>query len=814
MKNIIRTWCVLPRSINFNLAMKLTVILLLVSVFSINANTYSQNTKVTCNLENVKITSVFEKIEKDTDFKFLYNHDEIDVDRIVSLKATNEPLKNILKDLFSTGNISFLVKNKQIILKKKEIKLTTSIKKALLRENEIEKIQKVQIAGKVIGDDGIPLIGVNVLVKGTSIGLKNVPADAETLMFSYIGFKSKEVAINGQSTINITLESDADALDEVVLIGYGSTTKRKLVGAVSTLNTEALEQTPFANVSQALQGQVSGLVVQSSGGGLNKTPDISIRGAGKPLFVIDGVVIDPEDDFSFSSLNMADIESMSFLKDASSTAVYGSRAGNGIVLVKTKRGKEGKLKVNYSYNYQLSQPTVLPKRNNSYQYALIQNDAAAMDGIAPFFTQDDLEQIRLGTNPDLFPNTDWQELSLKDFAEESRHNISASGGSETTNYFVSLGYFEQDGLLKSDAIDLNRFNVRSNITTKFDEIGLEIGFNINASLQNYRAPALNEFVIWNNIARIDPLFAAFNQDGTFAAGVNHPLAQNSKEAGYQRERNKFLNGQFTVNWKIPGIEGLTVGSMINYRDSDFYNKTWELLAPQFNLDGSVFPVSKPRLDIESGFSIKTDIEANINYVKNFGDHGIDATLAYSRIEAEGESVIASRREFASSAIDQIFAGPTLGQGTDGTAWSSANEGYVGRFKYDYLSKYILEFSFRYDGTDNFARDQRWGLFPATSAAWIASDEGFMASLKDKDIINYLKIRASYGETGLFDNAIRLGYIPSYSLTDNRGNPFTYNIGNVLVNGFAEGPLVNASALSWFTRTSSNIGFDFNSLGNK
>ncbi|NMH86876.1 TonB-dependent receptor [Flavivirga algicola] len=799
--------------------MKLTVFLFLVSIFSINANTYSQNTKITCNLENVKITRVFEIIEKDTKFKFLYNHDEIDVNRVVSVKAEKIALKDVLNNLFANTNISFKVRKKQIILKKSEAKPLNILDKALNIQDEIEKIQNIKITGVVTGDDGLPLIGANVIVKGTSIGavtdfdgnyqLNDVPPTAETLVFSYLGFKTKEVAINGQTVINTILESDASALDEVVVIGYGTTTKRKMVGAISSLDTEALEETPFANVSQALQGQVSGLMVQNSGGGLDKAPNISIRGAGKPLFIIDGVIIDPEDDFSFTSLNADDIESMSFLKDASATAVYGSRAGNGIVLVKTKRGKEGKLKVNYSYNYQLSQPTVLPERNSTYEYALIQNAAAAMDGIAPFFTDSEIEGMRLGTNRDLFPDSDWVALSLKDFASESRHNISASGGSKSTNYFVSMGYFDQGGILKSDAIGLDRLNIRSNLTTRFDEIGLEIGFNVNSSLQNYRAPALGEYTIWNNMFRKDPLLAAFNEDGTFGEGVNHPLAQNSKDAGYLKQREKFVNTQLILNWKVPGIEGLSAGAMVNYRDGDSYEKKWEVLAPQFNSDGSVYPVSKPRLDIESGFTKKTDIEANINYAKTFGVHGLDVTFAYNRIEAEGEGVSASRREFPSRAIDQIFAGPSDGQLTDGYAWQSANEGYVGRFKYDYASKYILEFSFRYDGNDNFAKDQRWGLFPATSFAWIASDEGFMKPLKDKGIINYLKLRASYGETGLSDGAIRLGYIPSYNL-----NPNAYNIGNVLVNGFSEGPLVNPNALTWFTRTSLNLGFDFNALKNK
>lgn len=790
--------------------MRIFVFLFCATLFALTPdNIIAQNSKLKIESDEIlTVDEVFDLIMEQTKYKFFYEEGIFDNFPKVKVKKGIIKTKNLLDQSLANGNLNITVTDNNSILIEERI-INTAAKEAS---------QKYTISGKITDESGLSLPGANILVKGSSIGaisdfdgkytLRDVPTNAQTLVFSYVGYGTIEIAINGQTSINAVMVESTDSLDEVVVIGYGTTTKRKMVGAISSLDTDDLEETPFANINQALQGRVSGLVVQSSGGGLNKAPNISIRGAGKPLFIIDGVIIDPDDDFSFTSLNMDDIESMSFLKDASSTAVYGSRAGNGIVLVKTKRGKEGKLSVNYSYNFQLSEPSVLPKRNSTYQYALIQNDAALMDGVAPFFTDSEIEGMRLGTNTDLYPNTDWQELSLKSYAPETKHNISASGGSKTTNYFVSLGYFDQGGLLESDAISLNRLNVRSNLTTRFEEIGLEIGFNINSSLQNYKAPALGESV-WNFINTIDPIYKAFNDDGTYAAGVNHPLAQNSKEAGYLKQREKFINTQFSVNWKIPGIEGLSTGAMVNYRDGDSYEKTWELLAPQYNADGSVYPVSKPRLDLISGFTTKLDLEANVNYSKTFGNHGIDATFAYSRIKADGEGFSASRREFLSSAIDQIFAGPSLGQGTDGYAWNSANEGYVGRLKYDFSSKYILEFSFRYDGNDNFAKDQRWGFFPATSAAWIASDENFMKSLKDKNIINYLKLRASYGETGLSDGAIRLGYIPSYSLNAN-----AYNIGNVLVNGFSEGPLVNASALTWFTRTSMNFGFDFNSLKNK
>jgi len=249
--------------------------------------------------------------------------------------------------------------------------------------------------------------------------------------------------------------------------------------------------------------------------------------------------------------------------------------------------------------------------------------------------------------------------------------------------------------------------------------------------------------------------------------------------------------------------------MGNYRNEGFYDKSWILLAPQYYANGSLYPVSKPRLEVTSGYGSKTDFEANASYLKTFGKHGIDATFVYTRTEGNGESVMASRRDYVSSAVDQIFAGPAEGKDNDGNAWSSAASGYVGRVKYDYAAKYIAEFSFRYDGNDNFAPDQRWGFFPAISGAWVVSEEPFMQSLNDKDILDYFKLRASYGQTGISDGAFRHGYLSVYNLVPN-----VYSINNSLVTGFSEGPLVDPASLTWFTRTTQNYGFNFASLNNQ
>ncbi|MFY0601294.1 MAG: TonB-dependent receptor [Cyclobacteriaceae bacterium] len=779
--------------------------------YSYANSTYAQ--KLDLDVSDITLDQLFEEIQNRSDYIFFYKDDVLNEDKKISIKLKNASLTRILDKALAKTNLDYSISDRQVVV----MKTSTQVSSEDVEPNA-KQDQGPKISGQVLDSEGDPLPGATILEKGTLNGTQTdvdgkfslfVESEESVLVFSFVGFDSQEILVGDQTIVDITMKENAEALDEVVVIGYGTTTKRKLVGAVSKIDTKELQQTPFANVTQALQGQIPGIIVQNSGGGLGKVPDISIRGAGKPLFVIDGVILDEDDNYSFVSLNMEDIASITFLKDASSTAVYGSRAANGIVLVKTKKGQSGKLNLQYSFNQQFSQPTVLPKRLNSYEFAQIQNAATVYDGVEPFYNTEQLEVIRTGSDPDTYPNTDWQKLSLKDYAQEQKHNLSLSGGSEQTDFYVSLGYFEQGGLLKSEAISLERMNIRSNVRTRIPKVGVELGFSLNGSLQNTRNPALGEWTIWNHMARNIPLNRAFNEDGTYAEGVNHPLAQNDRRAGYLKERQKFINTQLEANWQVPKVKGLSTGVMANYRDGDSYTKKWELLAPQYETDGSVYPVSKPLLDVQSGFESKIDFIYNVSYARNIGNHGMDVTLAYNRIWLEGERVQASRRDFLSSSVDQIFAGPADGQSTDGSAFNSANEGYVGRFQYDFASRYILQFSFRYDGNDNFSPSKRWGFFPAIAGAWVVSDEPFMESLYESNVISMLKIRASYGTTGLTDGVNRHGYLPVYNL-----EPNTYNIGNSLVNGFSEGPLVNPNALTWFKRRSLNYGLDFGLLKNK
>lgn len=745
---------------------------------------------------NQSLKTVLKEIETQTGMSVVYKAGEVNESKKVTVTLTKASVEDALSKVLDPS-LTWTIGEKTIVISSK---------------NQSSSEKKVVVKGKILDSFNMPIIGASVVEKGTTNGtitdldgnFSFSAPENSVIEVSYIGYQSQQFVAEAGKELSIVLKEDTKVLDEVVVIGYGTSTKRKLTGSVSSLNAEKLESTPFSNVGQALQGQVPGLIVNSSGGGLGDMPSISIRGAETPLFVIDGVI---SDSFVFSTLNPEDIESMSFLKDASATAVYGSKAGNGIVLVQTKKGKSGAPKVRYSMNVQLSQPTVLPDPLDTYEFADMANKVYLNEGTEPFWTPEQMDLI--GKDPN-YPNNNWQDLILKNLTPEQKHTLSVSGGSERTSYYVSLGYMDQEGILKSNASNLDRTTLRSNLTTKFENIGLEINTALNGSIQNKRDPYDNGWfpLLYNT----RPYIAGYNPDGSLAAGNENPLVRFDKDSGYRKNRRKYLNAQMSATWKPVWVDGLSFSGMLNYNDVDYFEKTWNATAKQYELDGSLYQASvKPSMDIRSGYSKVLDTELKAAYLKTFGEHTLDATFVFTNRKGYSEYVSAGRKNFLSTSMDQLFAGPVDGLTNNGSAAESASMGYVGRLKYDYLSRYIIEFSGRYDGNDNFHPDKRWGFFPAVSAVWMISDEKFMQKLNDKNILNSLKLRTSYGETGISDGVSRFGYMALYRQGAMKDY---YNAGDILNVTFSEGNLVNPLALTWYTRKSFNIGFDFASLNNR
>lgn len=678
--------------------------------------------------------------------------------------------------------------------------------------------QTLTIKGNVTDVSSEPIIGASVVVEGTTNGsvtdldgnftLSNVPQKGK-IVISFIGYQSQTLDLKGQTVLKVVLQEDSKLIDEVVVIGYGTTSTRKMASAVTAVKGEKLQDLPFSSVTASLAGRATGVIVQSTGGEPGSTPSISIRGGGAPIYVIDGVISDAWD---FNTLNPNDIESLSILKDAASLAVYGSRAANGIVMVKTKQGGKGKTAVTYTFNAEFSQPTKLLEKTSGYDYAYNQRLASLNDGDKnPAITPEDLEIIRNQTDPYTFghADTDWLGEGLKTFAPQYKHTVSLSGSSNQVNYYVSLGMLDQGSIYTSNALNYNRYTVRSNVNTTFDKIGLKISLNLNGAYEKKEYPSFSASKIWEDLYNQSPLNPAYNADGTYSATTDHPLAKMDKRSGYDRNYGKFINTQVAADWTLPWLKELTIGTMFNFRLNDSHVKKFSTIAPQYNADGTIYPVGKPTLSEDGYWGESYNFEVSAAYVKTFVEkHTIDAKVVYTVSENNGWNLNAYRGEYLSTVVDQLFAGAADTQTNSGNSEEGGRMGFVGRLKYDYLNRYIIEGSFRYDGSDNFAPGHRWGFFPSGAVAWAISEEPFFKDW-DQHVIDLIKLRASYGQTGTESGVNRFGYLSTYSMDEKK-----IVIGGKLQAGFSEGALVSPELLSWYQVNSLNYGLDMAFLNNR
>ncbi len=797
--------------------MRLSVFFLVLFVAQTYATAiYSQQTRLTIKMQGAKVIDVLNKIEDESEFFFLFNQKLLNVERQVNVDVENENIGKILDQVFENTNVSYLVKDRQIIL-------TTATS-----DTGVEQ-QRKTVSGKVTDASGSPLPGVTVVISGTTSGtitnaegsfsLMNVPGNA-TLIFSFVGMKNQEVNVGGKSSVNIKMEEETVGLEEVIAIGYGSTTKRMTTAAISTINPTKLQNLPVASLGDGLAGRTNGVFVASSGGGPGKKPTISIRGGNTPLVVIDGIVATITD---FQNLNPTDIENFSVLKDAEAAAVYGARAGNGIIAITTKRGESGKMNIQYDYSYNLAQPTVLPKKLGSYDRAVIINEARANDGQPAMYTDAVVQKYKDQSDPFNYPNTDWQKVCLKTFAPSSRHNLTLNGGNEKTKYFASISYYDQGTLFKFNTNWLKRYNYRFSMTNNFDKIGLTANVNIFGTLEKTRVPASQYgsplgltvspyYFIWGHIQNSGPMGLAYNDLGLYSNMGDHPLVEMDPNSGYDFNESRNVNGILDLSWDVPWVKGLKIKAINHYRLNNNWEKAWNATANQYAL-GSTTPIAHnaPTLyaNAANGYSYTNQFYGD--YSRVFAnDHKVSATFGYERTYGYDQNVYAQRINYQ-MLFDEFVAGPTLNSSNGGSSAESARAGFIGRLRYDYKTKYFMEGSFRRDGSDWFPKEKRWGTFWSGSAGWVLSEEEFMKTLNDNNILNYLKIRGSVGSVGLdgSDAGIsRFQYMPGYTLSE-KG----YLINNSFVQGFSEGPLVSPD-LTWYTQKSRNIGFDFATLNSK
>ncbi|MDO5968752.1 TonB-dependent receptor [Flavivirga aquimarina] len=793
MKKVLKLGYYAYIPLKFDLKMKLTTLFLIVSLFQLQANeSYAQKTKVTLTLENVSIESVLNKIESLTDFKFIYKSNEIDYQKIVSIKAKKERISIILKNIFDGSNTVFKVVDKQIILKKEPSQ--TPEKLTVNSSIETEIIQGITVSGTITDANNQPLPGANIIEKGTTNGTQTdfdgnftieVNNENATLIISFIGFTTQEVSVNGQSQLAITLKEDAAALDEVVVIGYGTVRKRDLTGSVSSVDTEETFAAPVSNLDQALQGRAAGVQVTTVNGAPGSGATIRIRGGNsitagnEPLYVIDGFVGGGD----LNTINPNDIESIEILKDASSTAIYGSRGANGVILITTKRGKKGKLSVNLKTSLGIQS---LPRKvdvQNGAEFASFINTALA-------------DRFDLNNLPG--EDTDWQEVLSRD-AVISDHALSIAGGSEKTNYFVSFGALDQEGILKGS--DFERYTLRTNIDnqlTKTTKLGVNLALTRTITNNSIGTSNLQAII------RADPLRPAFDEEGNFTidnVGLDN-LGPNLL-ADADLNTDETINNRILINTFFEAVIAKdftwksTLGGDFVFQKRDVFSPSSNPSNIQANLlaSGSV-----NQLD---GFVWIN--ENTLNYNKIVGDHSFNALAGFTSQRGRTETNITNASQIPSDGVglDALELAPQENVTINSSFTEFSLVSFLGRLNYNYKGKYLLTASFRRDGSSRLGTNNRYANFPSVALAWRVSDEPF---LQNSSVISNLKLRTSYGLTGNQN-------VDAFSTLSSLNTEGTAILNQGLVVGAQQGTLANPD-LKWETTEQFDFGLELGLFNNR
>lgn len=653
----------------------------------------------------------------------------------------------------------------------------------------------ITVKGKVMAD-GEPVIGATVLVKGASTGTAtdmdgnftlNVAPKA-ILLVSSIGYETQEVPVNGRNSVTVVLRSDVVALKDVVVVGYGVQKKVNLTGAVSSLSTDELEGKPISNVLEAMQGTTPGLIIQQGSSTPGSVPSINIRGLNTinnndPLVIIDGI------EGSLANLNPSDIEQISILKDASSTAIYGSRASNGVVLVTTKKGKSGKVEISYDFMYGVQQPTSLPKMADSWIYAELYNEAAVNSGRNAKFTPEQIAQFRNGG-----PNVNWVKELYNRNSPQSSHSVSMTGGNDQMSYMASLGYMDQSSMFKGPDYGYKRYNARLNVSHKVTN-----NFTLNLTSQFTRND-IKEHAYWTEwiieqANRIPPIYPIINEDGSYnyPAGSNANGLQRLQDGGYRQNVNDELLGTIQAEWEV--YKGL---KLIGNAGGRVWNNNLHENRKAFEGTGD----SENKLTEQFYRSKNITTNLMVTYNTKIGKHSIGGLLGYA-YEGFSDKQFSTSRLTEDSKYD-IFVGNLSGDkvSNSGSAGDWAIYSGFARATYNYDEKYLVEFNIRNDYSSYFAKGNRSGIFPSFSAGWRISEEKFWSVLKP--YIPSLKIRGSWGLVG-----------------NNRIGAYQYMQTVSVTNGISFGDKLAETAtfasanpdLKWETTRMANIGFELSLLNN-
>lgn len=753
---------------------------------SLNVNAQSIN----MHMQSVSVKKAITELQEKSGYSFVYIAGEIDTNKTVTINAKdlNEAIKQILKG----QNLSYEIKGKNIIIKKSsETKVKHSDK-------------KIQVKGSVKDAKGEPVIGATVMEKGSTNGtitdfdgnfILNV-TEGSSVEISYIGFEPQQFnAVEGKD-MAVVLKEDTKLLDEVVVVGYGSQKKINLTGSVATVGHEDLAERPVTNITAAIQGAVPGMTITSGQGRPGQDAgSIRVRGTGTlnnsdPYILVDGIETE-----TMNSIDANDIESISVLKDAASAAIYGSKAANGVILITTKRGKEGKPIISYSGNFGWQKPTGTIERVNSADAAILYNKALEDDNKSPRFTETDIKLFRDGTDPYGHPNTNWNDLAFQGNGFMHKHNINISGGSTNVKYMASIGYQHQNGIMVNS--NREQFNLRTNLDVKMtDKLNMKVNM---AFIHNDYDDPTNSYTgggsdqIIRQVNRIAPWIPYKNEDGTYGTiGDGNPIAWLDLDQVVSR-KNKNFSGTIAFDYDINSDIKITAqGSYIsNIQDYKDFVKEIQYNSSKYHgptsLDKRIYQWERYNFDLLA------------NYGHSFNKHNIKGLLGYHIEKFSKDETIVSRENFPNNDLTDINAGAASTQKNSGFTRDLAMMSYFARINYDYNGKYLFEANFRADASSRFSKENRWGYFPSVSAAYRISEESFMESTKKW--LDSLKIRGSWGQLGNQD-----------ALDDYYPWMVTYAIGsNYPFNGITNTGITQKyqklESISWETTTNWGIGIE-------
>lgn len=816
--------------------MRIILIAILISTLQVVAATgYSQSVRLSLEMHNSTLKEVLSEIEDQSEFYFLYNSEWIDVQRKVDVYAKDEKIESILSRLFSDGTVNVMIRDRHILLNPAE------------NQNPAMQAAK-EVSGKVTDLSGFPVPGVSIIIEGTTNGsvtgpdgrfsLKDIPNNA-VLVFSFVGMRTQKVPVAGKSTIDVVMEDELVGIEEVVAVGYGTIKKVNLTGAVNQIGAEALQDRPLPNMTQIIQGTIPNLNVDFSNGRPGKDASINIRGntsinGGDPLVLIDGIP------GSINRVNPRDVESVTVLKDAAASAIYGARGAFGVILVTTKSNKKGGMQISYGNNFGWATPTVSTDFITSgYDWTMLNDESfkRATGNTYSRYTEEDyaeLEKRRYDKteNPErpwvvvdnrkgkdqyvYYGNTDWYNYMFHKWQPSREHNVSLSGGDEELNFLISGRYYEKGGIMKINRDRFDFYSFRTKINAELNKwLSVSSNTQFNAKKYAYYGFEGGEKANFNQFAfHGSPTYVPVNPDGTYTGrgGLNSYWMMGGGIVGTLLEgktRGEDKNYELTSTVEATVKISKSINVVGNYSYNMYVTQDFYRSAPsKYSLYPGVVETAAAISINQLKEQAKHDqyYVANVygNYTQSFGNHNLKLMAGYN----QEKKTYKTNTETKSNLISEDLNDFDLATG-DMTVTGGASEwaliGVFSRLNYDFKGKYLIEMNGRYDGTSRFPKGDHFGFFPSFSAGWRISEENFFSPVQE--LVNNLKIRGSYGSLGNQQ-------VATYAYISSMGTSTM----NYLMNGtklqYTSVPAPVSASLTWEKTSSTNIGVDAEMLDSR